>query len=250
MDLIKSKQVKLATRLPEPELPGEAIIRRAFELTEFIQSNHSSASTITGPTKQVLRFITSRTGSPLPPREPESSTRTGNRRSRSPSRSPSYRWPQQWAIDKSVLRQDLTSFDFNTLYIRRYIESTPTPSNLSDQTEEIPRNMSGEGSGGASGNAGNNAVFSPAQMQALGAMLDQAFERRDRRGGMPNNPQDPSGGGGDGQIVPVPQAEILRAEHIGYFDPGFDDEKDPGASVVNSGRHVFYRDVFVFISRL
>ena len=105
--------------------------------------------------------------------------------------------------------------------------------------------MSGEGSG----SAGNNAVFSPAQMQALGAMLDQAFERRDRREGASNNPQESSGGNG-GQIVPAPQAETLRAEHIGYFDPGFDDEKDPGSSVVNSGRHIFYRDVFVFVNRL
>ena len=61
-------------------------------------------------------------------------------------------------------------------------------------------------------------------MQALGAMLDQAFEQWDRtRQGSSGagGSGDPSEGSSGGQIVPVPQAETLHLEHIGYFDPGF-----------------------------
>ena len=80
-------------------------------------------------------------------------------------------------------------------------------------------------------------------------MLNAAFKRRDRvrRSNSSGEPADPNAGG---QVVPAPQVEALRAEHIGYFDPGYNNEKDPGASVINSGRYVFYRDVFVFINRL
>ena len=42
-------------------------------------------------------------------------------------------------MDETVFRRDLTSFEFNTLYILRYLESTLTPSDLSNITEEIPR---------------------------------------------------------------------------------------------------------------
>ena len=99
----------------------------------------------------------------------------------------------------------------------------------------------------------NNAPFTAAQMQALATMLDQAFDRRDNRrsagAGGGNDPPVGDGGGNQNQLIPAP-TETLRSEHIGYFDPSFEEDKEPGASVVNAGRHVFYRDVFVFTNRL
>ena len=40
-----------------------------------------------------------------------------------------------------VFRRDLASFEFNILYILRYLESTPTLSGGSDRTKEIQRDM-------------------------------------------------------------------------------------------------------------
>lgn len=49
-----------------------------------------------------------------------------------PSNTPVYRWPQEWSIDKSVLKRDLTSFESNTLYILRFMGSSPSASDLSE----------------------------------------------------------------------------------------------------------------------
>ena len=99
----------------------------------------------------------------------------------------------------------------------------------------------------------NNAPFTAAQMQALATILNQAFDRRDNRQfadtGDGNNPPVDNDDDNQNQLIPAP-IEILRSEHIGYFDPFFEKDKKPGASVVNAGHHVFYRDVFVFTNRL
>lgn len=45
----------------------------------------------------------------------------------------------------------------------------------------------------------------------------------------------------------------IRAEDIGYFDPDYQNEKEHGATkgpVVNAGKHVYYRDVYVFVDCL
>ena len=42
-------------------------------------------------------------------------------------------------MDETVFRRDLTSFEFNTLYILRYLESTLIPSDLNNITKEILR---------------------------------------------------------------------------------------------------------------
>lgn len=44
----------------------------------------------------------------------------------------------------------------------------------------------------------------------------------------------------------------IRAEEVGYFDPEYQQERGTKTSgpVVNAGKHVYYRDVYVFIDRL
>ena len=45
--------------------------------------------------------------------------------------------------------------------------------------------------------------------------------------------------------------KTLRAKHIKYFDLRFNNEnKNLKALIINSSRHVFYRDIFIFISYL
>ena len=51
-----------------------------------------------------------------------------------------------------------------------------------------------------------------------------------------------------------PYRKMLRAEDVGYFDPGFQAEQEHGKTtpgpVVNAGKHAYYLDIFVFIDRL
>ena len=45
----------------------------------------------------------------------------------------------------------------------------------------------------------------------------------------------------------------LRAEEVGYFDPKYQPEQQstvPPGPVVNAGKYVYYRDVYVFVDRL
>lgn len=42
----------------------------------------------------------------------------------------------------------------------------------------------------------------------------------------------------------------LRAEEVGYFDPEYQQEQGSSGPVVNAGKHVFYKDVYVFTDRL
>ena len=51
--------------------------------------------------------------------------------------------------------------------------------------------------------------------------------------------------------LPVTNASHLRAEEVGYFDPEY--QQDHGSSsngpVVNVGKHVFYKDVYICTNR-
>ena len=40
----------------------------------------------------------------------------------------------------------------------------------------------------------------------------------------------------------------LRAEDLGYFDPDYESERNE--SIVNAGRHIYYRDMYVWIDHI
>ncbi|KAG6997636.1 hypothetical protein G7Y79_00039g075980 [Physcia stellaris] len=42
----------------------------------------------------------------------------------------------------------------------------------------------------------------------------------------------------------------LKAEDVGFFDPEEQEEDKPFTTIVHSGKHVFYKDVYVFVERL
>lgn len=55
------------------------------------------------------------------------------------------------------------------------------------------------------------------------------------------------------QSFPAPPGPQLRAEEVGYFDPEYQQEHGLNGSngpVVNAGKHVFYKDVYIFTNRL
>ena len=48
-----------------------------------------------------------------------------------------------------------------------------------------------------------------------------------------------------------PHVPALRAEEVGYFDPEYQQEQgSTNGPVVNAGKYVYYRDVYVFVDRL
>lgn len=47
-----------------------------------------------------------------------------------------------------------------------------------------------------------------------------------------------------------PPSPKLRAEEVGYFDPEYKQEQGSNGPVVNVGKHVFYKDVFISTNRL
>ena len=50
------------------------------------------------------------------------------------------------------------------------------------------------------------------------------------------------------QSYEQPRAPALRAEEVGYFDPEY--QNAATGPVVNAGKYVYYRDVYVFVDRL
>ena len=204
-----------------PDLPGALLVLRAFEIATFVRTKHATATAVTRQIKHVINHIIGRAESPWPPSSPP--------------------WPQSWAVDETVFRRDLTSFEFNTLYILRYLESTPTPSDLNDITEEIPRdNLPGDIADGDNGEGSSRnppppppplvAGFSQEQMDTLTALIRSI-----------TNPTTP----------PPPANQSQRewkADDIGFFDPSLNDPDD--TPIVTVGRHSFYRDVYSYVDRL
>ena len=42
----------------------------------------------------------------------------------------------------------------------------------------------------------------------------------------------------------------IRVEEVRFFDPEYQQEQGFTGPVINTGKHVFYRDVYVFVNRL
>ena len=57
----------------------------------------------------------------------------------------------------------------------------------------------------------------------------------------------PNNAGVADQAADTPRSR-LRAEDLGFFDPDYESEHNE--SIISSGRHVYYRDMFVWIDHL
>ena len=100
-------------------------------------------------------------------------------------------------------------------------------------------------------NQGNHANPNPAVDPALLAAIQQIVqasmqgllqERRTNEGGG-NNP------GNNATADAANRASSkLRAEDLGYFDPDYESERNE--AIVSVGRHIYYRDMFVWIDHL
>lgn len=91
-------------------------------------------------------------------------------------------------------------------------------------------------------------------MALFGGMLDQRmqrFEQRmEERFGLPPQNALPTTEAPEASYQPplYEQPRALRAEEVGYFDPEYQDAAT--GPVVNAGKYIYYRDVFIFVDRL
>ena len=42
----------------------------------------------------------------------------------------------------------------------------------------------------------------------------------------------------------------IRPEEVGYFDPDYQSEQEPNAAIVSVGKYIWFRDVYMFVTRL
>ena len=240
-----------------PDLPAQQLVIRAFEIAEFANTRHAYTVDLPIQTQHVIRHIVERAEPPWPPGSPEHQGRTRQSRSKSPVR----HWPQGWAIDKAQYKRDLTNFEFNTLYILRYLQSTPTPSDISDQTENIPRDHIPQGM--ADGNAGEGSSSQPQAAPVASFTTDQwnaivNLIRATPAATAAGSATSGSAAAGSANGTPQPPAAVVtpvdysqrdwKAEEVGFFDTSLIDPDD--APIVTVGRHSFYRDVYAFVDRL
>ena len=95
--------------------------------------------------------------------------------------------------------------------------------------------------------------FSNAQVNSLillmKGLLDDRLNRRFESSSFDSSPN--SASLVPESTVPSPSPpKQLRAEEVNYFDPKYKKETVKNALVVNAEKHVFYRDVYVFVDRL
>ena len=118
-----------------------------------------------------------------------------------------------------------------------------TGAGANNQRQPVP------GSGSDSGVSGVTPApnFTAGQRQELMDIITAALRMNQRGQGPPDSSPPPGDGAGPGQGQDPNWVKPWTPEEIGFFDP--DGDLSEGA-VATVGRHVFYRDVYVFIDRL
>lgn len=226
----------------------------AFQIQEFLDSNHSHSDLIDERSRQLTQYLVTRNFRPQEVRrELPTSAREDRARSRSNSiGAPS--WPSNWAVSKPHFRESLKKFSEGTRVLRRLHEppSTgatphttpdssppPTPSNLSTGTGDTTRATSTSAEEEARRKTPEPPPkmatnFSEEQRNEMAAIIAQAMTIVNQAA-----PQ--------GQARPATEARPpqFRPRDIGYFDP------DPQAAPVEvKDTHNVYHNVFGFTNRL
>ena len=209
-----------------------------------------------------MHYITTHLAKPVQ-QSSASSSRDRRARSRSIDPDPPITWPGDWSIDKAAFRSALKAFDVATAELSKLLvpslAGTQEPSDQSEpSTLSQPstasstmgdRNQGHQANQGSQGNQSsghpNPPHLDPALLDAIRQIVRSSVE------GIQGRRPDGGGGNGPGNNAaadPASRAGKLRAEDLGYFDPDYESEKNE--SIVSVGRHVYYRDMFVWIDHL
>lgn len=159
---------------------------------------------------------------PRPAQQSEASSRDRRAKARSIDL---ISWPADWSIDKTSFRAALKRFDSATIQLAELL-LPPSVGNTPASTP--PRVTMGDRA-----NPPPNPPVDPALIAAIQQIVQTAMA-----GMRPAAPE-----GADSS-----RHGRLRAEDLAYFDPDYESEHNE--SIVSAGRHIYYRDMFVWIDHI
>ena len=156
-------------------------------------------------------------------------------------------WPSDWALNRSSFRRAFKKLFKALPHIEPSASISPErltsrftsiSSGSSAIIEEIPRDMA--------------TIPSPPGMDQntwnqIQAVIQASIAALPSQRGLQGDPGSQGPSGIDGGNGSQPR-QFKTAEDIDYFDPGYEDADN--AFIVTAGKHVFYRDVYVFVNRL
>ena len=250
------------------------MVIQAWQLRDFINSGHQSASLVDPTTRQIIDHLTRNTFRPA--RVVSSSLARDQRaRSRSTSVDPlseQQTWPLDWAVDRTSVRSSVRAFQSATTQIRRLFDPPSTGTTPERRASEFGRHSpqssparhhsTSQTSADESirrSKMSEDAAASGSQAQSIDieAIITNAIARyvRDNPPSQgPAGPPGPQGNPGEpGQNAAAAARDSPRfnAGDVGFFDPFYDGKSsDTAAGIEHAGKDTYFRDVTIFIDRI
>ena len=238
-----------------PPSLDSSIVRIAFQIYAFIEATgRAYLREISHETDLTVEYIHQHYPRPEQIGTTAATARTSRRSSAEP---PDF--PPNWATSLPTFRRSIQAFadrthNYRSLpqvteYLHQHpaaeastqasiAQSTATPS---AETQSHQSSSTTETSQGTMADQGANAAAAvdPALLAAIRQIVQTSMQ------GMMEAMRPPVGAAAQDD---PPRTGKLRAEDLGYFDPEFESEHNE--FIVSSGRHVYYRDMFVWIDHL
>ena len=122
-------------------MASESTVKSAFQLEAFLQTGHKAARSIPADIIDIIHHLTTTNLRPTSLRSKNPTSSQGTTRARSSSvDTPT--WPQDWAVDKVLLRSDLKKFGQATTPIRSLLFDPPSTGNTPPRTTPERRSRS------------------------------------------------------------------------------------------------------------
>ena len=122
-------------------MASESVIKSAFQFEAFLQTGHKAARSIPADIVDIIHHLTATNLRPTSLRSNVPPAVQGTTRVRSSSvDTPT--WPQDWAVDKVLLRSDLKKFGQATTTIRSLLFDPPSTGNTPPRTTPERRSRS------------------------------------------------------------------------------------------------------------
>ena len=242
----------------------------AFQLEEFLHSDHAYTNLIDENTRLLIdHIVKTNFRPPQISRGLPSSAREERSRARSNSvEAPS--WPTSWALDRSIFRTALRTFEAGTEALRRLRDPPSTgasphtsPTNTPSGSSSNPPSSVGQTTRATSAEEGiYNKPIGPEPPVMAGQMTPQelrdfitqtvnaAVQNSRAPAGAPGPPGPPGPPGADGGANGNGNGNSRwNTADLGYFDPHLDKSYGEG-EIVTVGKDVYYRSPILFVERI